>query len=889
MRNMTKRQIITVYTILFFVFCMIVLYPFYKNGISLVWGQNGKDGLVQHFNAVAYWGEYLREFVKNLIHGKFRLPMWDMSIGYGGDILTTLNYYAVGDPLNLIYVFSNRHTAEYFYDFAVILRMYLIGLSFICYGCYMKKDSHGILFGSFVYLFSGFMFKSALRHPFFLNPMIYLPLLFLGTEKIYRKEKPYLFTGIVMVAAMSNFYFFYMLTAVTVIYALIRFPSYKEHGFFKTLGRFSGWYLLGVGLSAVILCPVILGFMGNARNVSAMNYFSVLFYPKAYYIRTFLHSIGYENVVRGTSLNYAAVTYFAVIALIFQRQKKRRAYQAAALTAAACLACPALAYVLHGFSYPMNRWVFAVALLAGMVVMEMYPDLLSMNKVQKIGSLLGVILYILASRAAVAGEERGIKLAVMMLLVTAAAIFAVNYIPILSAGNRKSLIMLGVLVLSVASAGYVNLSGSMSRVIEEYLPSGTAYRELCESKTKLLTAGNQKTESLYRTDVLYGAANNWGLIDHIPGTTNYWSITDGNVSGTLHQFGLLGYQYKFKFQRLDQRQGLSDLFGVKYIIGPSDSYSQLPEGFHRVKKGKDMDLYENSKVLPFGYTYDQTITEKEYEKLNALEKEQAMLRYAVVENRQSDHVQRLSNEVYTEVRDVGDNYKFRRRRRSQRPLEVKIPKKCLKKNSYLYLQGIRGFGVRNERRAHMLDMGKNFNGIQMEFQGKNYFGVMQQKYSTYDTGSRDYVLKIREGQSKKDAETLVIKFITRGDYEIDRISVVSVDQKAENKAIEKLRGSEHLTNIRYDRGNHFSGDIKVRNSKMLCIPIPYSKGWSATDNGKKVAMEKVNGMFLGVKLSGGNHRLKLDYATPGLKAGAILTIISILILGGTVIYRRKKG
>ena len=29
------------------------------------------------------------------------LPMWDLHIGYGSDILTTLHYYVIGDPLTL--------------------------------------------------------------------------------------------------------------------------------------------------------------------------------------------------------------------------------------------------------------------------------------------------------------------------------------------------------------------------------------------------------------------------------------------------------------------------------------------------------------------------------------------------------------------------------------------------------------------------------------------------------------------------------------------------------------------------------------------------------------------------------------------------------------------
>ena len=115
----------------------------------------------------------------------------------------------------------------------LVFRLYLAGVAFIAFGHYLKKDGNGILAGSIVYIFSGTFFSFAIRHPFFLNPMIYLPLLLMGVEKIYRKEKPYLFILMVTVAAISNFYFFYMLTVAAVVYALIRFPEYKEAGFFR--------------------------------------------------------------------------------------------------------------------------------------------------------------------------------------------------------------------------------------------------------------------------------------------------------------------------------------------------------------------------------------------------------------------------------------------------------------------------------------------------------------------------------------------------------------------------------------------------------------------------------------------------------------------------------
>ena len=62
----------------------------------------------------------------------------------------------------------------------------------------------------------------------------------------------------------------------------------------------------------------------------------------------------------------------------------------------------------------------------------------------------------------------------------------------------------------------------------------------------------------------------------------------------------------------------------------------------------------------------------------------------------------------------------------------------------------------------------------------------------------------------------------------------------------------------------------------------------ATDNGKSVKVIKVNGMFCGIVLKPGTHNIKLNYTTPGLKIGACISLISLIILIGIAIRSRKK-
>lgn len=886
MKVTTKRYVFLAYTILFAILCMIVFYPFYSNHISLVWGPHGMDGLSQHLASLTYCGEYIRNLFLNLIHGNFHLPMWDNSIGYGSDILSSLNYYAIGDPLNLIYAFSNKYNAEYFYNFMIIFRAYLAGISFIIFGCYLKKNPHGILVGSLTYVFSGVFLISGIRHPFFINPMIYLPLLIMGVEKIYRKERPYLFTIIVAISAISNFYFFYMLTVAAVIYAFIRFPVYKENGFFRTLAHFSGWYILGIGLSMIILLPVLFGFFGNARSTSTINYFNIFLYQKAFYKSIIQQSIGYQPVERGTSLNYIALAYLAVIILFLKRSKERFAYKTSLIIAVIAVLFPILGYILHAFTYPTNRWSFILALVIGLIVTEVYEDFLTLTNIQKFGIFIGIAFYYFVYKRT-ASDMDDMKLAVLVLILTAIVLILVNELHFLSKFHLRHFLMYGLVGLSISISAFAHYSLRLSKIVLKYVPSQTAYDHLCGPEAKILSEAKIKNNKLDRVESNNSKIPNWGLIEHIPTTTNYFSITDKNVSDTLMDFGLTQYQYKFKFKRMDLRTNLMNLYHVKYIVASNKNHKKIPSEYKLIKKNAESKLYENKKILPFGYSYQTYITEEQYKKLNSAQKEDVLLQSAVITDTSSVAIKKSFYSDTTKAKDIGINYAFYKKHRKKQKINIKIPKNYISSHSYLYLQDVRTTPF-NSGRNHILYNGKNNTSFSVVIGKHKYTLYNSEAGSTYDTGKRNYLIDIDTSKidlSKDSSLSLILK--TPAKYTIGKISIIQIDPAAQSKNLSTLKNAPHLTDISYDGANHFSGNISTKENRILCIPISYSKGWKATDNGKPVKLLKVNGMFCGVSLSSGKHHIKLDYTTPGLKIGACISLVSLIILLGLAIHKNQ--
>lgn len=150
-----------------------------------------------------------------------------------------------------------------------------------------------VILGALIYVFCGYSFYAGVRHPFFLNPMIYLPLILLGLEKVLERKKPIIFVFFIFISAISNFYFFYMLTILVILYFVFRYIyeyqkqySNSLRGFILTGLRLGGYYLLGLAMSAFIFLPVVYAFMQNGRSESngfyiiksptTTNYFRVL-------------------------------------------------------------------------------------------------------------------------------------------------------------------------------------------------------------------------------------------------------------------------------------------------------------------------------------------------------------------------------------------------------------------------------------------------------------------------------------------------------------------------------------------------------------------------------------------------------------------------------------
>lgn len=900
-----KADFYILYTIVFAVISLVIYGCFYFNGKSLVWSH---DGVPQHINALAYYGKYLRNVLKTLVFDhKISLPMWDMHIGYGSDILTTLHYYVIGDPLTLFSVFVPEKNTEILYEILIFLRIYLAGITFSIYCFYRENPKQATFIGCLVYIFAGWTIYASMKHPYFSNPMIYLPLVLMGIDKVYKKEKPYLFIWATAVAAMSNFYFFYMISIFMVLYAAFRyfgiFRKRSVKDVFQWFLKFAGFYLVALMIAALIFLPVVMTLFGTER-FQAQNYVPLL-YDRIYYEKYLGCLIG-ENMIQWGVAGYSAVAMAGVF-VIFSKKKKYTGLKLGFVLLNLFLLIPFAGHVLNGFSYVSNRWIWAYGMLIAYILVQAYPELFTLQMREKRRIFIMLLVYcVLALVSKSARTERN-SMAVLLLVL---AVFTV-----LSYGNifMQGKYLCGMLVAVLVTSIILNVSYQYSyekNYLSEFEEKNRALEELQDGPDRTILSLDGSSSSRY-DQYKTGSYVNTAMYMGTNSTSYYFSVANGNISRFFEEM-YLNTPWDYHYSSLDGRTILDRLASVKYFAVKRNGYGYIPYGYdEEAASTKKYRIYEDADSLPLGYTYDSWISREKYEKLSVNEKQQALLQGAVVENSSLPETQlsfddkkadftleagkgckikdgkvivtkknaKISigyrGEPKSEVYLIAKNLDFS----AYSPREQVSDKKWnslteYEKNQILYEDDNWRYWKESKESAVEVSLGSVDKTIR----------IFTDKYNGY-SGRHNFLLNM--GYKNYSAGTMTLTFSMPGEYTFDDLYLVCQPMESVEKQTEKL-GKESLENVSMET-NKITGDIDVSSDKFLAFSIPYSDGFRAYVDGKKVDLIKANSMYMGIELKKGKHEIVLTYCTPYIVPGLILTATGLLLfLLIAVSYRKPK-
>lgn len=129
-----------------------------------------------------------------------------------------------------------------------------------------------------------------------------------------------------------------------------------------------------------------------------------------------------------------------------------------------------------------------------------------------------------------------------------------------------------------------------------------------------------------------------------------------------------------------------------------------------------------------------------------------------------------------------------------------------------------------------------------------------------------------------------------GAYTIEDIKLQvyrTMDTEQTQAAVQDLR--EETMDMTYFSNSHIKGNIEMRDAGFFFLSIPYDKGWHLKVDGVEKELVMANFGFCGAFLEAGYHDIALDYMTPWLIPGIVVSIISLSGLFIAVAFSKKKG
>lgn len=926
------------YTVLFIIVCFLVFCWYFLTGRTLI---NITDGWDQHYKALVYYAKYMRSIIRELLFNhRFVFPEWEFSFGEGNDVLQSMHYYVVGDPFAIFSVFVPTRFIWIYYNFMILFRMYLSGIAFSYLCFYTKKDisKYAVMAGTLSYVFCYWAILNANRHPYFLNPMLYFPLIILGIEKILRNEKPYVFIITVFVAAISNFYYFYVIVLMTVVYVAVRLiVKYKTdlRSMIKMLLRIAGSAILGAIMGGIILLPVAFDFLNDARMTSGNEWH--LFYPLIYYSKLLGAFLSGEGDY-WLCLGFTAPVILSVF-LLFMQKNKNKLLKVCFFVCIVFILIPAFGQFFNGMSYMSNKWSWAFALLCSYIFVVMWPELMNLKLKTAIKLLCCLVIYFFAllfleySRSVAAFSCICIAFIFLFVILP----FSIENFQVEKLwSRRKQFIALVLVVIGVANVSFFKNASSTGDYANLGKETKGVVKQLIDTDANAVKkiADRKGVDAFYR----YSGRSLTPNASSMPGlssTQYYWSLSNPYVSENMREIELretlpqshVGY---------DDRTSLLTLSSTRYYVLRNDDDAPLPYGFTYVDSIDYADsinreesiyrIYRNKNALPLAYTYNKVISEAAWEKLSAIEKQEAMLQSVML------------NEYDGETQDNEVKY-------SSVPLDYTV--NC--NSSDVSLQDY-GFVVTKENSSVTL----NFEGLPksetyftihgLDFDAAStydlYFG--DEKYDPLDQYTKkswnhlpyaereeaekneifregpykaDLTLRASSGVSKminyctkdyswyndrhdftinldyqkKPTTSVTITFSQAGIYSFDSIDIVCQPMDRYKKQVSALKKAV-LENV--DIGTDtIKGNISLKKPKILCFSVPYSIGWTAYVDGKETKLYQANIKNMALPLDKGNHDIKLVYHTPYLREGALISVIGFAGFGVLLIvqiYKRRK-
>ena len=788
--------------------------------------------------------------LRNILHGNGSL-FYTFTSGLGLNFYALSSYYLGSFLSPLVYFFDLTNMPDAVY-LTTLLKFGLIGLStyFSLNKLFQSIPNPLKLALSTSYALMSFT-VSQLEIKTWLDVFILIPLIITGLQILITKKKFLLYFTSLSILFIQNYYFGYM-TALFLIFWYLCQISWD----FKTRkSSFLDFIITSVlaGMASLILIlPTLFDLQTHGEKLTEVTKFQT---ESSWYLDLFAKQfIGSFDTTKYGAIPMIFVGLLPFILTILFFTLKSIKFHVKLIYAIFFTFLIASFYIevldlfwqgMHTPNMFLHRyaWIFSTLLI--------YTAAEVLNRLREIkiwNFLISLFLVVTGFLATIYLKSHYSFLTNLNILLTLE--FLIVYSLLLLAVIKKfiSVNLFAILIsLFIMVEISLNASSQMDGIAKEWgFASRSAYsRDIPAIESFSTYIGNSFT----RTEKLQTQTGNDSMKFNYNGISQFSSVRNRSASSTLDQLGFKSSGTNLNLRYANNSILADSLFGIQYNISdsPIDKY-----GFKDIYQKDNLTLYENQYSLPIAFASQSVYNDVKFTE-HTLDNQASFLNqladvnfdyFSPIPYEKTENTDDLITVTSSSNEDAAIQY------------QIEVPE-----NSQVYLSFTNlHFSNDKQKKVDIL-----VNGEKKTFTTDNVFSFFNLGYT-----------------KEKKIFNINVSFPGNSQVSFESPTFYRLDTKTFTEAIQKIK--EQPVTVSTSKNKVFA-TYDIKQDTSIFFTIPYDKGWSAYQDGKKIEIKQAQTGFMKVDVPKGKGTITLSFIPNGFVIGAICSFTSLLLFA---IYNHKR-
>ena len=832
-----------------FIIPLVIMFGVYLSQ-GIYWNSDTSPLLGDGFHQYVIFDLNLR----NILHGSDSL-FYTFTSGLGLNFYALSSYYLGSFLSPLVYFFDVSSMPDAVY-LSTLLKFGLIGLStFFSLSIIFKNLSAPLRLSlSTSYALMSFT-VSQLEIKTWLDVFILIPLILTGLHLLITEKKRILYFTSLSILFIQNYYFGYMTALFLVVWYFCQLSWDFKSRKYSFLDFFLTSLLAGL-TSFIMTLPTLFDLRTHGEKLTAITKIKT---DASWYLDLFAKQfIGAFDTTKYGSIPMIFVGLLPfILTIVFFTLKSikfhvKLCYATLLIIIIASFYLEALDLFWQGMHAP-NMFLHRFAWIFSTLLIYISAEVLNRVKDIKLWNVLFSITLLLSGYlATIYFKNHYSFLTKLNILLTLE--FLVVYLLLLLALIKKliSLKIFSILILifTVSEISF-NASSQLNGITKEWgFASRSTYDKDIPSMEAILEYNKQQPDTFTRTEKLQTQTGNDSMKFNYNGISQFSSVRNRSASTTLDKLGFKSSGTNLNLRYANNTIIADSLFGISYNI--SETYPDK-YGFHPSYQKDNLTLYKNQFALPIAFatqslykdvTFNDHTLDNQTQFLNQIAGLNEEYFYPI--NHHTDSGDNVVNLNGTDTEDATISY------------SIEIPD-----NSQVYLSMTKlNFSNDKKKQVDII-----VNGEKKSFTTDNAFTFFNLGYAEH-----------------KQIFDIQIKFPGNAQVSFESPTFYRLDTKKYTEAIRKIK--ENPVEVSSYK-NKVTVNYKVKNETSIFFTIPYDRGWSAYQNGKKIQIQQAQTGFMKIDVPEGEGTITLSFIPKGFVAGASCSLIAIIVFIFYDIQRKK--